>query len=65
MSKSKLRGGAKAHRNRVSKRNVKQHNDFNRVNKIKEEMKLEFEKMAEQQNNIVEVENTEINKEVS
>jgi thymidylate kinase len=64
MAKSKLRGGSKAHKSRVSKRNIKQKNDFNQVNKkVQEEMRTKFEEMSEQHNDIVEVGSDEPNKE--
>jgi gas vesicle protein len=61
MAKSKLRGGAKAHRSRVKKWQARRQDEFNRIkNKVQKEMKAEFEKMAEEQNDIVEVETDEV-----
>jgi hypothetical protein len=64
MPKSRLRGGAKAHRERVRKWKVRRQNEFNRVrNKVQKEMMEELEKMKEAQTDIVEVESTDNEKE--
>jgi hypothetical protein len=64
MPKSKQRGGAKAHKERVRRWKVRREDNFNRIrNKVQKEMEAEMEKMKENQTDIVEVEDTETNKE--
>jgi hypothetical protein len=64
MPKSKQRGGAKAHKDRVRRWKVRREDNFNRIRKkVQKEMEAEMEKMKENQTDIVEVEDTETNKE--
>ena len=57
MPKSKKRGGAKAHRKRVQKRNIAVKSDMNRLrNAFQKEMAEELKKMESQKTEIVEVE---------
>ncbi len=65
MGKSRQRGGAKAHRKRVISRNKKTESDQNRVkNYFQKEMESEMEKMKEKQTDIVEVDDSDIEKEI-
>ena len=60
MPKSSKRGGAKAHRKRVQKRNQKIKSEMNYLrNAFQQEMAEELRKMQSQKNEIVEVENTD------
>ena len=60
MPNSKKRGGAKAHKKRVQKRNGTINSDMNRLrNAFQKEMSEEMKKMEEQKTEIVEVEDTD------
>ena len=60
MANSKKRGGAKAHKKRVQKRNNTINSDINRLrNAFQKEMSEEIKKMEEQKTEIVEVEDTD------
>ena len=60
MPNSRKRGGAKAHRKRVQKRNIEVKSDMNRLrNAFQKEMAEELKKMEEQKTEIVEVEDTD------
>ena len=60
MPNSKKRGGAKAHKKRVQKRNNTINSDMNRLrNAFQKEMSEEIKKMEEQKTEIVEVEDTD------
>jgi len=60
MPNSKKRGGAKAHRKRVQKRNQTLKSDMNRLrNAFQKEMAEELKKMEEQKTEIVEVEDND------
>jgi len=60
MPNSKKRGGAKAHKKRVQKRNNTINSDMNRLrNAFQKEMSEEMKKMEEQKTEIVEVEDTD------
>ncbi len=60
MPKSRKRGGAKAHRKRVQKRNQTLKSDMNRLrNAFQKEMAEELKKMEEQKTEIVEVEDND------
>ena len=60
MANSKKRGGAKAHKKRVQKRNNTINSDMNRLrNAFHKEMSEEIKKMEEQKTEIVEVEDTD------
>ena len=60
MPKSSKRGGAKAHRKRVQKRNQKIKSEMNYLrNAFQQEMAEELKKMHSQKNEIVEVEDTD------
>ena len=60
MPKSKKRGGAKAHKKRVAKRNETLRSDMNRLrNTFQKEMAEEIKRMEEQKTEIVEVEDTD------
>ena len=60
MANSKKRGGAKAHRKRVAKRNETLRSDMNRLrNAFQREMAEEIKRMEEQKTEIVEVEDTD------
>jgi len=60
MPKSRKRGGAKAHRKRVQKRNERLKSDMNRLRNIfQKEMAEEIKRMEEQKTEIVEVEDTD------
>ncbi|MDB4335533.1 hypothetical protein N9994_00560 [bacterium] len=60
MANSKKRGGAKAHKKRVQKRNNTINSDMNRLrNAFQKEMSEEIKKMEEQKTEIVEVEDTD------
>ena len=60
MPKSRKRGGAKAHRKRVQKRNIAVKSDMNRLrNAFQKEMAEELKKMEEQKTEIVEVEDND------
>lgn len=60
MPKSSKRGGAKAHRKRVQKRNQKIKSEMNYLrNAFQQEMAEELKKMQSQKNEIVEVEDTD------
>ena len=60
MPKSSKRGGAKAHRKRVQKRNQKIKSEMNYLrNAFQQEMAEELKKMQSQKNEIVEVEGTD------
>ena len=60
MANSKKRGGAKAHRKRVAKRNETLRSDMNRLrNTFQREMAEEIKRMEEQKTEIVEVEDND------
>ena len=60
MPNSKKRGGAKAHKKRVQKRNQTLKSDMSRLrNAFQEEMAEELKKMEEQKTEIVEVEDND------
>jgi hypothetical protein len=60
MPNSRKRGGAKAHRKRVQKRNQTLKSDMNRLrNAFQKEMAEELKKMEEQKTEIVEVEDND------
>ena len=60
MANSKKRGGAKAHRKRVAKRNETLRTDMNRLrNAFQREMAEEIKRMEEQKTEIVEVEDND------
>ena len=60
MPNSKKRGGAKAHRKRVQKRNQTLKSDMNRLrNAFQKEMAEELKKMQDQKTEIIEVEDTD------
>ena len=60
MPNSKKRGGAKAHKKRVAKRNQTLKSDMMRVrNAFQKEMAEELKKMEEQKTEIVEVEDND------
>lgn len=60
MPNNKKRGGAKAHKKRVQKRNNTINSDMNRLrNAFQKEMSEEIKKMEEQKTEIVEVEDTD------
>jgi hypothetical protein len=60
MANSKKRGGAKAHRKRVAKRNETLRSDMNRLrNAFQKEMAEEIKRMEEQKTEIVEVEDND------
>ena len=60
MPNSKKRGGAKAHKKRVQKRNNTINSDMNRLrNAFQKEMSEEIKKMEDQKTEIVEVEDTD------
>ena len=60
MANSRKRGGAKAHRKRVQKRNQTLKSDMNRLRNIfQKEMAEEIKRMEEQKTEIVEVEDTD------
>jgi len=60
MVNSKKRGGAKAHRKRVAKRNETLRSDMNRLrNTFQKEMAEEIKRMEEQKTEIVEVEDND------
>jgi hypothetical protein len=60
MPKSKKRGGAKAHKKRVAKRNETLRSDMNRLrNTFQREMAEEIKRMEEQKTEIVEVEDND------
>jgi hypothetical protein len=60
MPNSKKRGGAKAHKKRVQKRNTTIKSDMMRLrNAFQKEMAEELKKMEEQKTEIVEVEDTD------
>ncbi len=60
MANSRKRGGAKAHRKRVQKRNERLKSDMNRLRNIfQKEMAEEIKRMEEQKTEIVEVEDTD------
>jgi len=60
MANSKKRGGAKAHRKRVAKRNETLRSDMNRLrNAFQREMAEEIKRMEEQKTEIVEVEDND------
>jgi hypothetical protein len=60
MANSKKRGGAKAHRKRVAKRNETLRSDMNRLrNTFQKEMAEEIKRMEEQKTEIVEVEDND------
>ena len=60
MPNSSKRGGAKAHRKRVQKRNQKIKSEMNYLrNAFHQEMAEELKKMQSQKNEIVEVEDTD------
>ena len=60
MPKSSKRGGAKAHRKRVQKRNQKIKSEMNYLrNAFQQEMAEELKKMQSQKNEIVEVEDAD------
>ena len=60
MPNSRKRGGAKAHKKRVAKRNQTLKSDMNRLrNAFQKEMAEELKKMEEQKTEIVEVEDND------
>lgn len=60
MPNSRKRGGAKAHRKRVQKRNQTLKSDMNRLrNAFQKEMAEELKKMESQKTEIVEVEDND------
>lgn len=60
MPNSRKRGGAKAHRKRVQKRNQTLKSDMNRLrNSFQKEMAEELKKMESQKTEIVEVEDND------
>ena len=60
MPKSKKRGGVKAHKKRVAKRNETLRSDMNRLrNAFQKEMAEEIKRMEEQKTEIVEVEDND------
>ena len=60
MANSRKRGGAKAHRKRVQKRNERLRSEKNRLrNTFQKEMAEEIKRMEEQKTEIVEVEDTD------
>ena len=60
MANSKKRGGAKAHRKRVAKRNETLRSDMNRLrNAFQKEMAEEIKRMEEQKTEVVEVEDND------
>ena len=60
MPKSKKRGGVKAHKKRVAKRNETLRSDMNRLrNAFQREMAEEIKRMEEQKTEIVEVEDND------
>ena len=60
MPNSRKRGGAKAHKKRVQKKNITVKSDMNRLrNAFQKEMAEELKKMQDQKTEIIEVEDTD------